>query len=42
MPPGMHIIRLPDVPEILIGLGLIAIVGWGVYDWAQRHRTAPK
>ena len=38
---GMHLTRMPDVPEILIGLGLILIVAWAVYNWATRRRPMP-
>jgi len=29
----------PDVPEILIALGLIAILVWAFYDWRHRAHT---
>jgi len=29
-----------DVPEMLIVLGLIAIVAWAFYNW--KHRTHPR
>jgi len=32
--------RPPDVPEILIAIGLIAIVVWAFYE--RRHRTHPR
>ena len=31
-----------DVPEVLIGLGLLAIFVWGAYNWHYSHRHAPK
>ncbi len=29
--------RPHDVPEVLILLGLIAIIAWGLYNWRLRH-----
>lgn len=29
--------RYPDVPEILIVIGLAASVIWAVYNWRHRH-----
>jgi hypothetical protein len=31
--------RPPDVPEILIAIGLLATVVWAIYNWAHRHQT---
>jgi hypothetical protein len=28
-----------DIPEILIVLGLIAALAWGIYNWKHRERT---
>lgn len=28
-----------DVPEILIALGVIALVAWGIYNWMHRAHT---
>jgi hypothetical protein len=28
-----------DIPEILIALGLIAILAWGLYNWKHHQRT---
>ena len=28
-----------DVPEILIGIGLIAVVAWAIYNWKHRAHT---
>jgi len=28
-----------DIPEILIALGLIAILAWGLYNWKRRAHT---
>jgi hypothetical protein len=28
-----------DIPEILIGLGLIATFVWGVYNWMHQRTT---
>jgi hypothetical protein len=28
--------RALDVPEILIGAGLLALVAWGIYNWMHR------
>ena len=33
---------IPDVPEILIGLGLVAGLVWAVYNWTHPHVDAPK
>ena len=30
-----------DIPEMLIALGLLAILVWGVYNWKHReHHTS--
>ena len=29
-----------DVPEILIGLGLLACLAWAIYNWKHPH-TGP-
>jgi hypothetical protein len=34
----MHM-RPLDIPEILIALGLIAILAWAVYNWKHRPHT---
>ena len=31
-----------DVPEVLILLGLVACVGWAVYNWTHPHPHLPK
>jgi hypothetical protein len=31
-----------DVPEVLIGFGLLAILVWGAYNWQYRHRHSSK
>ena len=31
-----------DVPEILIILGILAGVAWGIYNWLHPHVSAPK
>jgi hypothetical protein len=28
-----------DIPEMLIALGLVAILAWGVYNWKHRAHT---
>jgi hypothetical protein len=28
-----------DIPEMLIALGLIAILAWGIYNWKHRTHT---
>jgi hypothetical protein len=28
-----------DIPEMLIVLGLVAILAWGVYNWTRREHT---
>ena len=30
-----------DIPEVLIALGLIAILAWGLYNW-KRHEHTPR
>jgi len=30
-----------DIPEILIALGLVAIVVWGLYNW-RHHQHTPR
>jgi hypothetical protein len=32
----------PDVPGILIGLGLLAGIVWALYNWTHPHVDAPK
>jgi hypothetical protein len=34
--------RTPDVPEILIGLGLLAGLFWALYNWTHPRVNAPK
>jgi hypothetical protein len=34
--------RPPDVPEILIVIGLIASAVWAVYTWRHRHMDLHK
>jgi hypothetical protein len=34
--------RTLDVPEILIGLGVLAGFIWAIYNWTHRHEDAPK
>jgi type II secretory pathway component PulJ len=34
----MHM-RPLDIPEMLIALGLVAILAWGVYNWMHRQHT---
>jgi hypothetical protein len=31
----------PDIPEILIALGLIATVAWAIYNWTH-HEQNPR
>jgi hypothetical protein len=31
-----------DVPEVLIGLGLLAALAWALYNWSHPHPNAPK
>lgn len=31
--------RPPDIPEILIALGLIATLAWAIYNWKHREHT---
>jgi len=31
--------RPPDIPEVLIVLGILATVVWGIYNWRHRHHT---
>jgi len=28
-----------DVPEMLIILGLVALLAWGLYNWTHREHT---
>jgi type II secretory pathway component PulJ len=28
-----------DVPEMLIALGLLAVLAWGIYNWTHRAHT---
>jgi hypothetical protein len=28
-----------DVPEVLIALGLAALLAEGIYNWTRRHRS---
>jgi len=28
-----------DIPEMLIALGLVAILAWGLYNWKHHRRT---
>ena len=30
----------PDVPEVLIALGVLAMLAWGLYNWT--HRQEPR
>jgi hypothetical protein len=34
--------RTPDVPEVLIGLGLLAGLFWAIYNWTHSHLGTPK
>jgi len=34
--------RTPDVPEVLIGLGLAAVLFWAIYNWTHSHVGTPK
>ena len=27
-----------DVPEVMIALGLVALMAWAVYNWRHRHQ----
>ena len=29
--------RSPDVPEVLIALGLVATLLWAIYNWVHRQ-----
>ncbi len=29
--------RPPDIPEILILIGLVASAAWAIYNWRHRH-----
>jgi len=31
-----------DVPEVLIGLGLLAGLFWALYNWTHPHMNSPK
>lgn len=31
-----------DVPEILIGLGIVGCIIWAVYNWTHPHHGATK
>jgi len=31
--------RPPDIPEILITVGLIATLAWAIYNWKHRAHT---
>jgi len=31
-----------DVPEILIGLGVVGCIVWAVYNWMHRHQGTTK
>jgi hypothetical protein len=31
-----------DVPEVLILLGVLAVVLWAIYHWTHPHVDAPK
>ncbi len=28
-----------DVPEILIAIGVLAMLAWGIYNWAHHQET---
>jgi len=34
--------RPPDIPEVLIILGVVATVVWGIYNWKHHHLGARK
>ena len=34
--------RALDVPEMLIGLGLVAGLIWALYNWTHSHVGTPK
>ncbi len=34
--------RVPDLPEILIGFFLLAAVAWALYNWTHPDVHAPK
>jgi len=31
--------RTPDIPEILIALGLVAMLVWAIYNWRHSAHT---
>jgi hypothetical protein len=31
-----------DVPEVLIILGVVVGIVWGVYNWRRTHRHSPR
>jgi hypothetical protein len=31
-----------DIPEMLIALGLVAILAWGLYNWKHHHEHTPR
>jgi len=39
---GESVMRYPDVPEVLILMGLVASVVWAVYNWRHRHLDVHK
>ena len=30
--------RYPDVPEVLIALGILGGIAWAIYNWTHPHR----
>jgi len=34
---GSALMRSPDVPEVLIALGLVATLLWAIYNWVHRQ-----
>jgi hypothetical protein len=30
--------RYPDVPEVLIALGVVGGIAWAIYNWTHPHR----
>ena len=34
--------RPPDVPEVLIALGLLGFIGLAIYNWTHRQQDVPR
>jgi len=31
-----------DIPEILIAIGILGCIAWGIYNWMHSHHNAHK